>query len=452
MDFCGKRVLIVGLARSGLAAVSVLHKHGAIISVCDKKRAEEIEININELKKETNDVFLGAYPIVKKEDYDFLVVSPGVPLDIAPIREASIQGIPLIGEAELAYLIKADTVEFYAITGTNGKTTTTSLLQYILGNAGRNSFSAGNIGIPLSSLVDGLEEAYVSVEMSSFQLETSRNFRPHICGVLNISPDHLDRHKNMEAYIAAKSRIFANQAEEDFALLNYEDPIVRDMAQSCKSQLIFFSTERVLKNGVYIENNMIKAQINDDILDICPLESIIIRGRHNLENILCAAGIALVAGVSPEIICYSLKTFRGVRHRMEEVSQKNGVLYINDSKATNPESVIKALESFIEPVVLIAGGRNKGSNFSGLASVIKDKVKALILLGEAKKEMETAVMNTGFSNIYEVGDFDAAVLKASELAVAGDVVLLSPACASWDMFASYEHRGDRFCELVREMD
>ncbi len=449
MDFSGKRILVVGLARSGLSAINVLSKRGAVLSACDSKSAEKLEQKYLELKDLGVKLYTGSYPQVDSGDYDLLVVSPGVPLQIAPIRQAYEAGIPVIGEVELAFLLKAGGVEIYAITGTNGKTTTTALLQFIMETAGKKAYSGGNIGIPLTALLDQLEEGVIAVEMSSFQLDTSIDFRPHICGLLNITPDHLDRHGSMESYIAAKAKIFARQDSSDYAIFNYEDESLRKMAEFCPSQVIFFSSERILEEGAFVEDGTITVRLNSKRQPICPVAELLLRGRHNLENILCAVLMAYIGGAQTEAIRLALKTFKGVRHRMEEVAVHNGIIYINDSKATNPESVMRALESFSEPIILIAGGRNKGSQFNILAQYIKAKVKELILLGEAKQDLKAAVIDAGFENIHEVEGLEAAVAKSYELARKGDVVMLSPACASWDMFANYEQRGDLFCEAVR---
>ncbi|NLX01194.1 MAG: UDP-N-acetylmuramoyl-L-alanine--D-glutamate ligase, partial [Syntrophomonadaceae bacterium] len=246
-------------------------------------------------------------------------------------------------------------------------------------------------------------------------------------------------------------RIFACQNRDDYTVLNYEDMHIRKMAQECPARVIYFSSRQVLPEGAFIKDDLIYFVMDNKVLPICPVHEVSLRGQHNLENILCATAVAAIAGVKVETIRDILKTFTGVRHRIEEVGLVDGVLYVNDSKATNPESAIKALESFNEPIVLIAGGRSKGSSFEEFAGIIKDKVKDLVLLGEAREEIRRVVMDAGFQNIHEVNDFNTAVATARELAVAGDVVLLSPACASWDMFKSYEQRGDLFCELVRAM-
>ncbi len=451
MHLENRRVLVVGLGRSGLAAAEILNRRKAQVSVCDRKAADELHADIEILKSAGIKVYAGEYPAVSKEKYDLLVASPGISLDIQPFQQAYQEGIPVIGELELAYQLKNNKTQILAITGTNGKTTTTALLQQVLARDGRTSFCAGNIGIALTTLVDEVGDADIVVEVSSFQLETIVDFRPGICGLLNITPDHLDRHKSMAAYIKAKEKIFSRQTEDDFAVLNYEDRTIREIAAGCPARVFYFSSEQVLQEGAFIEDNYLVIAADDKKQRICPLDHIQLRGRHNLENVLCAAMMAYLGGVRAQSIADTLAEFRGVRHRMEEVILKDGILYINDSKATNPESAIKALESFENPIILIAGGRNKGSDFEKLALLILQKVKELVLLGEAKAEIKQAVMDVSYKNIHEVEGFEEAVVTAQKLAQAGDVVLLSPACASWDMFPSYEHRGDLFCQLVKSI-
>lgn len=451
MKFKGKRILVVGIARSGVAAVKSLTRREAVLFACDRKTNDELGDIVLELEALGVKIYTGSYPPVSKDRFDLLVASPGVPLDIDPFIQARNSGVPIIGELELAYLLKPDTVDLYAISGTNGKTTTVSLLQAILAADGRRALAGGNIGVPLTTLVDNMVAGVIVVEASSFQLETTYHFRPRISALLNITPDHLDRHKSMEGYIKAKSRIFACQNRDDYTVLNYEDVHIRKMARECPARVIYFSNQRVLPEGAFIKDNLIYFVMDNKVMPICPVHEVSLRGQHNLENILCAVAVAAIAGVKVESIQDTLKTFAGVRHRIEEVGIVDGVLYVNDSKATNPESAIKALESFNNPIVLIAGGRSKGSSYEEFAGLIKKKVKELVLLGEAREEIRKAVMDAGFQNIHEVNDFNTAVDTARKLAEAGDVVLLSPACASWDMFKSYEQRGDLFCELVLAM-
>ncbi|MGS0764229.1 UDP-N-acetylmuramoyl-L-alanine--D-glutamate ligase [Syntrophomonas curvata] len=451
MEFAGKRILIVGIARSGTAAAKVLVKRGALLTACDRKTGAELGESLQELAELGIEIYTGGYPPVSRKDYDMLIASPGVPLDIEPLKTARKVNLPIISELELAYLLKSSAVEMYAISGTNGKTTVVSLLQAILAHDGQMALAGGNIGIPLSTLVDGMSAGVIVVEASSFQLETTFRFRPRISALLNITPDHLDRHKTMQGYMEAKSKIFVRQNRDDYAVLNYEDAYIRKMAELCPARIVYFSTERVLKEGAFVRDDLIYFAFDQQAKTICSVDEVSLRGKHNLENILCAVAVAAIAGAKTESIRETLKTFAAVRHRIEEVGVVDGVLYVNDSKATNPESAIKALESFTEPIVLLAGGRSKGSDFYEFARFVNTKVKELVLLGEAREEIKKAVMEAGFKNIHEVNDFNTAVETARRLATAGDVVLLSPACASWDMFESYEHRGDLFCEIVSAM-
>ena len=451
MSFTGKRILIIGIARSGLAAAAALNRRGAILGAYDAKERTLIQTEAAQLEILNIPVYAGVLPPLGKQDWDLLVVSPGVPMDTEIIKKAGSVGIPIIGELELAFQLKPREVEVYAITGTNGKTTTTALLHFILEQDGRTTAAGGNIGTALCSLVDDMQSGELVVEVSSFQLETVDTFKPHIAGILNLTPDHLDRHKSMAEYARIKSMVFARQDSSDYLILNYEDEIVRSFSLAATSRTVFFSADRALPEGFYVEEGKVFLAGNGTRQLITSLEGVSLRGKHNLENILCAVAMAWSAGVREDSINRSLNRFTGVRHRLEQVASHKGVLYINDSKGTNPDSTIKALEAFAEPIVLIAGGRAKGGDYSGVARLIASRIKTLVLLGEAKGMIKTAVMEQGFRNIYEVDDLVAAVEKASQLAVPGDVVLLSPACASWDMFASYEHRGDLFCQEVARL-
>lgn len=449
MDLANRRVLVVGLGKSGQAAAAALARCRASVEVCDLKPLPGFNAAmIAALEKQGVKIHAGGYPQVGPNIYDLLVASPGISLEIEPFQQAMAFDIPVLGEVELAYQIKNAGIAMLAVTGTNGKTTTTALLEYILQADGRRAVAGGNIGTTLTSLVEEMTDGIIVVEMSSFQLETIREFRPRVCGMLNITPDHLDRHKTMQAYSAAKARIFENQSAEDIALLNYDDEAIRHMADRCPARVWFFSQQQSLQEGAYLDNGYIVIASGGVTYPVCGQAEVLLRGRHNMENILCAAGMAFCCGVPVEVIGSALKSFRGVRHRMEEAAEWDGVLYINDSKATNPDSVLKALDAFNRPIILIAGGRSKGSSFDELAAIIKQKVKALVLLGEARAELRQAVMAVDFQNIYEVETLEDAVQKARLLALSGDVVLLSPACASWDMFLNYEQRGDLFCSLV----
>ncbi len=450
MELVGKRVLVVGLGKSGQAAAAALARSGASVQACDLKAMEEFDHDaVTVLQKQGVIIHTGGYPQVGAESYDLLVASPGISLEIEPFQAARAHSIPIIGEVELAYQIKKPQVDMLAVTGTNGKTTTTALLEHILKADGRNAAAGGNIGIPLTTLAEEMEQGIIAVEMSSFQLETIHEFKPRVSAMLNITPDHLDRHKTMQAYQTAKARIFENQSGQDYALLNYDDETIRGMAAQCPAKVWFFSQVQTLEEGVFLEQGGIAVRNRGVTYHICGQNEVLLRGRHNMENILCATGVAFAYGIAAEVIGSALKTFPGVRHRLEVAADIDGVLYINDSKATNPDSVIKALDAMDRPVILIAGGRSKGGNFDDLAQLIGRKVKALVLLGEARGELRRAVMDADFQNIYEVETLQDAVDTARRMAIGGDVVLLSPACASWDMFLNYEQRGDLFCNLVK---
>lgn len=451
MDLSGKNVLVVGMARSGVAAVKSLVGQKARVVICDRKTENELGLMVKELKEYGAVVVTGGYPEVGPEHFDLVVASPGIPLQIPPFQQAFAKGLTVVGEVELAYWIKPEKLEFCAVTGTNGKTTTTALLEHIFRVGRIPTAAAGNIGIAVTSLVETLEQGIIALELSSFQLETIVDFRPHLCGIINITPDHLDRHKTMDDYVKAKASIFKNQTAQDYCVLNAEDPLVSSLTPLCPGRTVFFSNRRVLDEGAYINEGFIEIAWKGQKLPIVRLEQSRLRGRHNQENLLCGALLAFLAGVKTTDIAAAIKSFSGVRHRMEEIATVGGVLYINDSKATNPDSAIKALESFSEKVILIAGGRNKGSQFDELAGVIQQNVKELILIGESSEEIRAAVMKTGFTNIHMVNDFPTVVKTAAALAQEGDVVILSPACASWDMFDNYEQRGDLFCQLVRDL-
>lgn len=445
LKLAGKKVLIVGMARSGLAATRLLIRHGACLTIYDRKEIEELAPEIKFLPPGM-ELLLGDHQRLLTEVFDLVVISPGVPLDNPLLTRYMEAGIPVISEIELAYRLKSPDLHFLAITGTNGKTTTTALVADIVRKDGLQSAAAGNIGLPLAQVVEELDHGMVAVECSSFQLETIKNFHPVCSGILNVTPDHLDRHHTMENYATIKSRIFMNQGSDEYTILNREDAWINEFKPAGKVR--YFSIDSVLERGIWIEEGKIIVSLEGERETICNLCDIRLRGRHNLENILCAVGITRAVGITSEAIKQALVNFEGVRHRLQEVRTVNGVLYVNDSKGTNPDSTIKALEAFSEPIILIAGGRNKGSDFHDLARLIARKVKALVLLGEARSIIRQTVEDTGFKDIAEVDSIQEAVLAARDLAQSGEVVLLSPACASWDMFKDYEERGDLFCSAV----
>ncbi len=445
MDLTGKKALVLGIGRSGLAATYLLLRHGACLTIYDRQTMKNLSPEIRSMSTKVK-FALGDYQKLMTEVFDLVVISPGVPLNNPLVTRYIETGIPVISEIDLAYRLKSPDLHFVAITGTNGKTTTTALVADIIKKDGLPSAAAGNIGLPLAQVVTELDRGIVAVECSSFQLETIKDFHPICSGILNVTPDHLDRHWNMKNYTAIKSRIYMNQNSNEYTILNGDDPRITQFKPGCRVR--YFSTDSVLEKGIWIEANNIMVSLEGERETICSLSDLRLRGRHNLENILCAVGISRAVGISSEAIKQALTTFEGVKHRLQEVRTVDGVLYINDSKGTNPDSTTKALEAFSEPIILIAGGRNKGSDFHELARLISSKVKALVLLGEARSIIRQTVQELGSIDIFEVDSIEEAVFKAHDLARPGDVVLLSPACASWDMFKDYEERGDLFCSAV----
>ncbi|MDO4539515.1 MAG: UDP-N-acetylmuramoyl-L-alanine--D-glutamate ligase [Syntrophomonadaceae bacterium] len=450
MELSRKKVLVIGAARSGVAAARILRAVGAETCLYDKKTAAELEPEVAELQDAGISLCLGREPNLEEWLPELAVISPGVPLSVPLVNALRRQGVEIIGELELAWQLKAPALEIMAVTGTNGKTTVTMLLEHILCHSGRHARAAGNVGAALCGVLSGMQQGIAVVEVSSFQLETIRHFHPHICGILNITEDHLDRHGDMDNYAAIKARVMENQAAGDYAVLNYKDHYLRAMAPKTKAQVIWFSVHQQLPQGVFIRQEEIVMCHGNRCEVIIPQSELKLRGEHNLENVLCAVGMAWAQGVEPAQLRQALATFKGVRHRLEEIADYQNVLFVNDSKGTNPDSTDKALRAFERPIVLIAGGRAKGGDYSSLARLIAERVHALILVGEAREAIREKVCDAGLENIYMADDYEEVMDIAWRVARPGDVVLLSPACASWDMFASYEVRGDLFCRLVKE--
>ena len=442
----GEKVLVIGAARSGLAGAEFLAKQGNQVVLTDMKQAVQVD-NLAELGVS---FVWGEQPDVEAIKPDYIVMSPGVPLTIPPVKYAKEHGIPVIGELELAY--RNCKAPFAAITGTNGKTTTTTLIGELMKKTGRQVFVGGNIGVPIITYADKLqEEDIVVAEVSSFQLETVESFCPHLALMINLTPDHLDRHGDMAGYLAAKARIFENQKESDYLVLNYDDEALRELAPQSRGKVIFFSQKHKLEEGVYLDGSQVMLALNGESLFICNADEIAIKGKHNLENAMGAIVFAYLSGVRAEDIRDVLMTFQGVEHRLEPVRTLNEVLYINDSKGTNPDSTIKAIEAYDRPIVIILGGKNKGVPFTELAGLVKQRVKKAVLVGQAKEELAEALDAAGFNDYVRTESFEEAVTKAAELAEPGDIVLLSPACTSWDMFSSFEERGRLFKKLVMEL-
>lgn len=447
----GDAILIIGAARSGVASAEYLLSIGKqiVISDMNTKLAEDVE---TQLGHASVSYVWGKQPDVAALQPELIVMSPGVPLSIPPVVKARELGIPVISEPELAF--RYSDVPFVAITGTNGKTTTTTLTAFLLEKEGRKVVAGGNIGLPLISQCPQMSANDIVVaEMSSFQLESVDSFCPKVAVVMNLTPDHLDRHKTMEAYAAAKANIFKNQGPEDYLLLNKDDAIVAAMAAGAKSHVYYFSQQEILDEGIWLEDGNLVYRLDKNSAPqvLIPAAEIGIVGSHNWQNAMAASLAALLMGQQPEIIAERLRAFKGVAHRMEPVATIDGVLYINDSKGTNPDSTEKALGSYGKrPIVLIAGGRNKGSDMAVLVPLMRAHCRGVVLVGEATGDFIDAFERTGYTAYVCADSFEDAVAKAREMAQSGDVVLLSPACASWDMFDNFEQRGDLFKELVKD--
>ncbi len=447
MNLQGKRVLVVGAGRSGQGAIERLQALGAQVLLTDRQVIEKLP-GIERLGLREEEMVLGKSPEWEEVKADLIVLSPGVSPALPFIQAGRVQGVPVWSEVELA--LRDHPAFKIGVTGTNGKTTTTTLIGELAKRTGKPTLVAGNIGVALSGQVDELPEKGIAVaELSSFQLELIDKLRFQVGIFLNVTPDHLDRHGTIENYTRAKGRIFENQKPEDCAILNWDDPLVRELASSLKSRVVFFSTITCLEDGYSLRGEEIVYGDRGKYTPIVRRQELQLRGNHNLENVMAAIGAARELGLDWEEISQGLREFKGVEHRQEVVGTYEGILFINDSKGTNPDAVEKALYAFEEPIILIAGGQNKGLDFHEFMKVVKKEVKSLVLVGAAAPEMEEAARDVGVSRYLRAQSFEEAVDLAISEGVAGDVVLLSPACTSWDMFKSYEERGEFFKELVR---
>lgn len=444
-----KNVLVVGMAKSGIPTVKALSKLGAKIAINDIKTKDKLEDILNEIEHLCDEIVLGSHPD-QIEKYDLIVLSPGVPTDLSFLKKAREKNKKIIGELELAYRLSKG--KYLAITGTNGKTTTTALTGEIFKNAGLETFIVGNIGLAaISKALETTDDTILVTEVSSFQLETIDTFKPRISAILNITPDHLNRHKTMDNYIDAKANIFVNQDGNDILILNHDNEVTRKLADRTKSKVIFFSRKKVLDEGVFLEDNNIVVNTNGIKEIICSADDIYISGKHNLENALAAVAFAINSGINRDVIKYTLMNFKGVEHRTEYIGKINGIKFYNDSKGTNPDASIKAVEGLEAPLILIAGGMDKGSSFDEFVQSFDNKVKALILLGETAAKIKETAEKYNINNIFIVKNMEEAVEKAYENAKEDDTILLSPACASWDMYESFEVRGRHFKDCVERL-
>lgn len=448
MEYNGKKTLVCGMARSGIAAAKLLNRLGARVTLQDMKKREEISADVLALEGEGIVLYTGANPDEIACAQDLIVLSPGIPCDLPFIAAAENAGIEVISEVELAYRLTPCPIT--AITGTNGKTTTTTLTGEIMKTAYSGTAVVGNIGVPYSEEVERLtEKDWVVAEISSFQMEKAKEFHPHISAVLNITPDHLNRHKTMDVYIAMKERVFAKQTAEDFCILNHGDAACRKMADKTAAKVFFFDSSETLAEGIYLDGDAIEVRwgaINETLIHVDELQ---ILGVHNYENVMAAAAMGICAGIALDTIRTVLKGFAGVAHRIEYVATVDGVDYYNDSKGTNVDASIRAVLAMKKPIVLIGGGYDKGSSFDEWTKLFPGRVKHLVLIGVTAPKVRASAEKFGFTAISDCETFEEAVDLCREKAEDGDCVLLSPACASWGMFDNYEQRGDMFKEQVR---
>lgn len=449
MDLKGKRVIVAGSGVSGIGAVQLLSQVGAQILLYDgNEKLEKADIEAKIPKDCAVAIQIGTLEADIWKKVDIMIVSPGIAVDAPFVRMAREAGVEIWGEMELAYRFAKG--KLAAITGTNGKTTTTALVGEILKRYWDSVFVVGNIGIPYTSIaLKTTKETVTVAEVSSFQLETIERFAPQVSAILNITPDHLNRHKTMENYIFLKERITKNQTEEDTCVLNYEDEILREFGSSLSVKTVFFSSKRKLDRGLYLDGEEIVYQTEAEQLSVVAVSEMQLVGMHNVENVMAAAAITYAMGVPIEVIREAIRNFRGVEHRVEFVCEREGVVYYNDSKGTNPDASIQAIRAMSRPTILIGGGYDKQTEFDDYIAAFGDTVKLLVLIGATKEKIAETARRYGFEAILYAESLKEAVRLCREHAKRGDAVLLSPACASWDMFQSYEQRGTLFKEYVR---
>ncbi len=444
MELKNKNITVIGMGRSGIASANFLAGKEAQVTLIDQKKRQDLEEAVQQLNPSVQTKF-GSSALAGNEE--LIILSPGIDIESSFLETAIQQGIPIWSEVELA--CRFNTCPIIAITGTNGKSTTTTLIGEILQAAGKSVLIGGNIGVPFISLVDREAPDFLVLEISSFQMEAIEKFRPHISMILNITPDHLDRHKTMTTYARLKENVSKNQTEEDYLLLNQDDPNTKDLGQNSRAQKLFFSATGDVKTGVFLRENSLMLRMDATEKKICDLADLNQVMQWQVENVLAASLASSLLNIPLKTIAETLKQFTGLEHRMEWVRTYQGIDFVNDSKGTNVGAVRKSLESLSCPVVLIAGGKDKGSDFLPLKQVLKKKVKHLILIGESRSKFRQ-VLNGSF-NYEEASSMEEAVQKAANNAASGDVVLLSPACASFDMFKNYEDRGNQFKSIVHNL-
>jgi UDP-N-acetylmuramoylalanine--D-glutamate ligase len=444
-----KRVLVVGLGKSGVASALFLKERGARVTVSDTKSPDQLRDEIPVLLDHGIAVETGGHGERTFRGQDLIVVSPGVPVDAPPLVQARASGEPVIGEIELAAQHLPGPI--VAITGSNGKTTTTTLTGEILAAGGLPTLVGGNIGTPAISLVaEAKPETVIVLEVSSFQLETIQTFRPKVAVVLNVTPDHLDRHRTFQAYLDAKARIFENQQPSDFAVLNEDDSTCVTLGERTRAQVFWFSRKKEVKQGAWVRDGQILFRDAAGQREIMLVTEIPLKGAHNVENVLAGVCAGALMGCKPEVIRKAVREFKAVEHRLEYVATVKGVDYYDDSKATNVDATIKALESFPANIHLILGGKDKGSDYTVLNDLLRQRVKRVYTIGAAAEKIESHIKGT--TDIVHAETLDNAVRRAASVAKAGDIVLLAPACASFDQFQSYNHRGRVFKEVVHSLE
>ncbi len=447
LELKGKKVLVVGLGKSGLAAALFLRRRGAQVTVSDRRSADALAKEIPSLLEAGIAVEAGGHGLLTFRRQDLIVVSPGVPFDTPELVQVRNFGLPVIGELELATRFLKGKV--LAITGSNGKTTTTALCGEIFKASGTKTLVGGNIGTPVIDMLDESEAGAWSVlEVSSFQLETTGSFHPDIAVLLNITPDHLDRHGTFTNYAAMKEKIFANQTADDFLILNADDPVVQQAAGRARAQVFWFSRSKIVRRGAFVLNGVVGFRDSEQSAaePMFPVSAISLKGEHNVENVLAAVCAARVANIPTEVVARAVESFRAVEHRLEFVANIRGVDYYNDSKATNVDATAKAIQAFPGNIHLILGGKDKDSDYTQLSPLLKERVKAIYTIGSAANKIAGQIGNV--TALERMETLAKAVSRAAEAAVAGDVVLLAPACSSFDQFDNYEHRGRVFKELV----
>lgn len=451
MEVTGKKVLVFGSGISGIGAVKLLEDHGAEVILYDgNDKLDKVAMKEQLGDGVKAEIILGEFPEKLIDTLDIAVLSPGVPTDLPVVNAMRDKKVAVIGEVELAYAFgKGDVL---AITGTNGKTTTTTLLGEIMKAYKEHTYVVGNIGNPYTVAARQMEEDAVAVaEMSSFQLESIVTFRPKVSAILNFTPDHLNRHHTMEEYIRVKELITKNQTESDTCVLNYEDEILREFGKTLHTKVIYFSSLHKLEKGMYLDDGEICYRDENGVQKLCRTAELNLPGRHNHENVMAAAAMALAYGVPLEVIRKVVCAFKAVEHRIEFVTEKNGVVYYNDSKGTNPDAAIKGIQAMDRPTLLIGGGYDKGSSYSEWIQAFDGKVKYLVLIGQTREKIAAEAKALGFTDIVFADSLAEAVQFCADHAKKGDAVLLSPACASWGMFPNYEVRGRMFKELVNNL-